>query len=533
MKKIYSWLPLIAVFISCFFACRKPLEKPSWDVAVIAPVVHTTLTLNNLIPDSLLQVNPDNSITLVFDNTVYELDSIIAIPDTTISETYKSPVNFDITVNPGSPVINATGESNYDLNGAELTEVHIKEGTLFYHLTSTIQEQTDYTYSLPKAFLNGDPGQPFYEVITLAAASPGVPATASGSFDMAGYHIDLRGASGTEFNTLETFVNVTTDINGAPVLVTTTDSVYAENTFSGVLPSYAKGYFGQQQENVGPEETEFDVFDMITSGTIDIDAVNVTLEIVNGIGAEAAATINSLASINTSTNNTVNLTHSSIGNTININRGFDNNGVVTPSVHSINLNEGNSNIDLFLENLPNRLSYESEVILNPLGNTSGGNDFFYCDNTFEINLNVSLPLCLIANNLTLVDTVDFSVTQDSSGRFIDGIVKVYAENGFPIGSDLILYILDDNGLAVDSIISTSTIAPGVVNASNVVTATTLSLLEIPVNEIQADLLYGAERIALKASFSTASQLPPHFKFYDHYALDLRVIADFNYHISPQ
>ena len=60
----------ILTFAYCLFAfvisCRKENKKPSWDVDVIAPLVKSTLTINNLIPDSLLNINPDNSLDIVY-----------------------------------------------------------------------------------------------------------------------------------------------------------------------------------------------------------------------------------------------------------------------------------------------------------------------------------------------------------------------------------------------------------------------------------------------------------------------------------
>ena len=37
-------------FLTIGFSCRKALEKPTWDVNLLSPLVNTTLTLNDLLP---------------------------------------------------------------------------------------------------------------------------------------------------------------------------------------------------------------------------------------------------------------------------------------------------------------------------------------------------------------------------------------------------------------------------------------------------------------------------------------------------
>jgi len=78
MRVVYSFLFLILLLAS---SCRK--EKFSYESNWITPLVETTLTLGDLVPDSLLDKNNDSSL-----NVVYEaeygfgnLDDILQIPD--------------------------------------------------------------------------------------------------------------------------------------------------------------------------------------------------------------------------------------------------------------------------------------------------------------------------------------------------------------------------------------------------------------------------------------------------------------------
>lgn len=75
---------LSAVFSSCN---RGPESRPSWDVNILAPLLNTSLSIDDLISDSLLLENSDHSVSLVFSNSLYKFslaDQAIKIPDTTI-----------------------------------------------------------------------------------------------------------------------------------------------------------------------------------------------------------------------------------------------------------------------------------------------------------------------------------------------------------------------------------------------------------------------------------------------------------------
>src|SRR4030095_9655882 len=80
---------VFAAFIAAgFFSCKKGVEsRPSWDASILAPLLESSLSINDLLADSLIQTNSDNSVSLVFSNPLYHLsltDQAVDIPDTTI-----------------------------------------------------------------------------------------------------------------------------------------------------------------------------------------------------------------------------------------------------------------------------------------------------------------------------------------------------------------------------------------------------------------------------------------------------------------
>jgi hypothetical protein len=99
MKKIL-FITLTILLIS---ACKHELEKPAWDIDVIVPIVHTKMTINNILPDSGLNITEDNNgfITLVYEESLLNVDydSLLLLETTSEETTIKiDSVNFDDVV---------------------------------------------------------------------------------------------------------------------------------------------------------------------------------------------------------------------------------------------------------------------------------------------------------------------------------------------------------------------------------------------------------------------------------------------------
>ena len=62
-------------------SCRKKNIKPTWDAELLAPLATTSLNIGDIATDSFFQSNADSSLSLVFQNSLYEfnMDSILDI----------------------------------------------------------------------------------------------------------------------------------------------------------------------------------------------------------------------------------------------------------------------------------------------------------------------------------------------------------------------------------------------------------------------------------------------------------------------
>ncbi|MCW3084379.1 MAG: hypothetical protein JWP12_1745 [Bacteroidetes bacterium] len=523
---------LLAVFISFtvfYVSCRKEMEKPFWDTEILAPLVNASLNINNILPDSILQANADSSLKIVYEGNIYNIsmDTLFNIPDTTLSSSYNIPApwNFPASTN---IISNSLSETTYPLsNGVALRSVTVKRGFVRYTIKSKIQEKTHFIYKIPSATLYG---VAFTVDVNVPAAVGSTPGVYNQIFDLSGYNIDLTGIAHNKVNTLYTSFTASVSDDVSPtVIINPADSLIIENEFYGLFPYYAKGYFGTNTLNVGPDHTNFTMFNRIVDGTLRLEDVNFSLNLENPIGLDARIYINNLSSINNRTGNSINLVNSIVGAPININRASESAGIVYPTYASYPLTTSNSNIKPMIENLPDQFGYALQITTNPLGNVSGSNDFIYSDQLLKAKMRMEIPLSLIATNLTLVDTFDLNI--GGNGQNIhSGTITLLADNGFPFDASIQLYMLDNDNRITDSLYTnTNTIDQAPINAALRVTGKKATKLVAPVSEAKMNLLYNTKRVKLKVKFNTASQ-SQYIKIYSDYAIDVKLIGDVNYTI---
>lgn len=533
VRKILFSFSLIALLAA---GCRK--GDPSWDTGLVLPLAHASLSIDNLIADSLVSTNTDGSVKLVYSTSFLGLstDTLFDIPDTTYINHYESflPINV---IGGQYLVTNVPTQTAYDMGDLELVNGVLKEGKLFIRLQNDIQLKVIVSYSIPSATLNGVPFDTSF--LMPAAVDINTSSIRNVAIDLSGYTIDFTGINHDRVNTVSTLFTAQIDPSevGGVINGNNLDTVAAICTFSGIKPYYIRGYFGNQTIDIGPEETGFTIFQHLLSGTAGLDSLTMSLHIDNYVGMDSRLTINSIWSRNTRTGQSVYLNNSILGTPININRGYYSNTwpPVVPSSYNFVFDNSNSNAKALVENLPDKLGYDLTLITNPLGNVSGNNDFFYSDFGINANLDIEMPLNFYADQIVIGDTfvTDFTSVKNKED-ILKGTLTLYAQNSFPFSAGVQLYLLDAYGNITDSIVA----QPNVINAGvsssagNYVISTgfSSSTIQIPLNETQTQAFLNSSRIYFKALFDTNSA-PGYVKIYNTNRLDLQLSADFDYHIG--
>ena len=201
---------------------------------------------------------------------------------------------------------------------------------------------------------------------------------------------------------------------------------------------------------------------------------------------------------------------------------------VNSTYHTIQLDNTNSNIVAMVENLPEKISYDLNFNLNPLGNASGHHDFLYTDDLFDANLKVIFPLRFAASQLMFADTQDLATIDPSGDENLgDGSLTLLADIGFPYEFNIQLFALNENNQATDSLFVPDRIAPASLDNNFRAIGQERTIIRIPLTVSRRKNLLGSKRIAIRARFST-SNYPQQLQVYSDYVLNLKLIGDFTY-----
>jgi len=449
MQKLLFILLLATVMISC----KK--EATVWESDWSAPIIDDTLSLVNLVNDSTLSESPLGFYELDLFRTVFKLDvnDVVKIPDTTIAKSYT--ISFmNLNVSPGTSFVNSVEEYEMMIpDGVELKKVILKEGYIDIRVENPIATNAIFKVALPGVSLDGVSFDNQYKAPPGTNSKPGI---VEKTIDISGYHLDLTGLSGSEFNKMKSQITVLTDPTGPSVDMTNQDVTKIFATFRGVQIDYARGYFGNKTMS---DTVEFTMggLEIYESGIVDLPNTSIIFEIENGIKVGAQGTLHTVSNEN-ATGNLVELSNSQIGTSFNVNPALGTWNTLTPSLKTIEFNSANSNIESYLENLGTKHKVGYSIQLNPWGNASGGWDELYPNSTMNVNLRAKMPLAIGIDDLILKDTFDVALNQDpAKTHILSGELILNASNGFPFSADVALLFLNSSGTVLHTVKTTSEI----------------------------------------------------------------------------
>ncbi|MEZ4924047.1 MAG: hypothetical protein R2780_12820 [Crocinitomicaceae bacterium] len=494
MKNLATFLLIMLLLASC----KK--EKTTWTTDWNVPIVHGTLTLDNLLADQYTTTNSDNYLSIVYDQKAVgiSLDTLVVLPDTSI--TNKTVLAFPVvTINPGFTWSDAYDQL-YDLGDIEIKKVICRSGTVTFTLRSPWPGKTLMTMDFPKIILNGTPFLKSYHLEPGTLANPAVEVDA---IDMSGYLMDMTGVSGQLYNTLSGTFILESDETTATYQVTNQDSVEYQVAFSDVEVDYAQGYFGMHSFS-DTTSIHLDFMDKILSGTIDIDSIDLNLKIKNGFNLIAQATITMVRGINSKTGGSVDLSFPDLGNVLNINPATGEYYNWQYSEYPLIINNSNSNIVAFIENMPDSILVGYDIVINPFGNVTGGNDEIFPGSTFDLFVDGEFPVNFGANALTLTDTFDFSYTGNSSYTGESAFITLGYTNGFPLEATTTLYMLDENDNVLTTITGSTSIKNGIYDSGTYLTTETSGEVNFELNDSQILALESTKKMAVVVAFTTDS-----------------------------
>lgn len=529
--RIFSKIALsIAVLVLLTVSCRKSFET-SWDVDIAAPIARSSLNIKNFFSDTLFQSDPSGLLHLAFSKKIagFQLDSLIELPDTALNYAFFMAPNTNFFIAPGSniPGFPQTQEINFNIsNGAELRTAIINDGKLKVDYTNTYTQPLVFDMILPGTTKYGIPFK-IHEVI-----SPGFN-NMTRYYDVSGYTVKMGGLSGNKINTIVQTISVSVSPDAQPDTIRGGQGVSTNISYSKLIPYYVEGYFGQQNIDLAYDSVALNISNNLQASNFQISSAYINFKIVNEFGVDINAQLSNIKSVNSNSNTSVTLNASGLSN-LNINKAGKTNNFsnpVFPSVKTISVNTTNSNLKPFLENLPDYLTYQGKISINPFGNISGSNDFAFLNTGINIYADVDMPLQIRTDFFKLISTTAIDLSEVEQMDNINyGSINIQATNGFPFEAVLQGYLLNEQNQIIDSlfIIPNNVIKRGTIDANYIVTSSIYTKIEVPLDDKKLENLKLARFIKFVSQFNMPTPQPPDIKIMNYYNLDLILSLDVNY-----
>lgn len=420
----------------------------------------------------------------------------------------------------------------YDMGGSNITKIKVKSGKIRIKVESALEDTMYVLFSVPKAIKDGD------SLIAEAKVPPAPPGGVRVDSTIAyidGYEIDYTynqyGGPGVTVNTFEQIFKVRIDSTGIERTIDISDSVKVTYGLYDIVPEYAEGWFINKDINITPGSVDFSFFDKIQAGTFDFQSINMDLTVENSIGVNANMYVGGkIKGINTRTGNSVTLTSPVIDNVVTITGPtLSQKGQTITNTYSIN--KSNSNIQTFLNNLPNKIVYEGVAKMN-----EGVPSTFYINHAYDFSrakadLNINIPLNGVADHLTLLDTSNISFASTGGVEIAEGTLKLMIDNKFPFSAAIQAYFIDANNMIIDSLFTNgpSTAQAGKDNGAGLITEPNRTVMPTYVNKDKMARIRNSKKVIFKIVLNTVNGT----KIYSDYGIDLKIIGDFKYTSSTR
>lgn len=518
---------LILPILFAALGCSDLLENPSRETNVLVPLAGGTLKIQNAVNDENKNVAADGSISILYKHTLFENHIPGSLEIGTGASQIQKTFTQSQTYNPGNFIFgqnhNAVFQAENDYRQAEFERINIE-----ITLESNINQPAIYTISLPEFTIAGRPVK--FEVELNGSETKTITET------LENVAADLTGSNHTQLNSAHIILTAKAG-NNTPVEISPANEVRLNIEFSQASITFARGKFKTQTHELS-SNSNFAVLENFQSGTLTPQNATLDITVKNNTGLFATLDFKEITAVKTADNKRVNLNANLTQNPINLTPATlnsQNNSPENPGTFITQLTSQNSNLNAFLEILPDAFEQESQITINPRGNITAANDFLHKDFGINTRGELSLPLVLAAENLVLTEKYTLDLQEDereTTDRIIGGRLLLNAKNGYPLSAEVQGYFVNDEGLIIDSLFS----EPQTVTAATTdgpasqVTESAAQQFEILLTPQRIENLYLTEKIEFKTILNTPEGEDP-VPFYDDYAMHLQLAGDLTYKLD--
>jgi len=246
LQKLIIGLFLLISVVSC-------KKETTWDVDLAIPLAKSYLNISNFFGDTIFQADPNGLLHIAFSKDLinYTMDSLVNLPDTTVTLGYTLP--FSQALSAGVVIYsNAASTTDREIkfdvsNGVELNKAIVRSGYLKVDYSNTYNQPLDFNYIINSASLWGN-------LLTINQTVAG-NSSFTKTYPLNGYNINLTGQSGNKVNTLVQTYTISTSPSGVASTLQPGQGLIIKLSFVDIVPEYVQGYFGQQDLSFGPDST--------------------------------------------------------------------------------------------------------------------------------------------------------------------------------------------------------------------------------------------------------------------------------------
>lgn len=476
---------LVGLLLLSVFSCKKDGAKPSWDVSLLLPLVKDSIVLYDVLDEDFFLENPDQSVSLVFNEKLYEIsfDSLVRLPDTLI--TFGISLSFlpdSVNFQPGDTVISQRfvfpiDVESEDENMMYLEKAIIRSGNTVFEAYN--QSESDLRVILGIEGVSHPDSGTFYAIETVENNE-----FFRKAFDISGYHLDLRGPNLDTVNmlTYDVALIIHPDEDG-PVTVYPEDSVALNAYFSDVKADYARGYFGKNSFYYGPGFFPLDFLQDLEIQNFSFEEAEIFLTIENTYGIETNFEVKKLAAFNSETQEIVFLESQLLDSMLFVDRAtelVEESGEIESFKQSFDFS--NSNFPDLLSIKPDQMLYAVNPNFNVNEDSTNLDNFFYYDIPVTFWLDAKVDGGIRFDSLFQSDRLEWQSGNVDLTEVKEGNLNLNFNNAFPFDFIMNLFLENKDSTVIDTLIYQESIDAAYIGDDGFVSTAKKTLIEIPMDE---------------------------------------------------
>lgn len=416
---------LVLVLAMLAFGCKR--ESTTWTVDVALPLIDDGWSWVDVIEGASesgsIDVVEGMPAVLRFEGPIadWEIPSLTELPDTIVTQELTPDfTGGPFPVPPGTVLLDSEEDIVFQGIDQQFSGLVLSAGRIDYFVESSTNGYVEYRYEFPSVSIDGEA----VELKVVLPPSDGVIfQTESGSIDLAGAMIDLTGVSGNEINRIASHLIIgTPDEILDTAQVYGTDSIRVSMHFQDMFVEQVAGYFGQEVIAFGVDQNVFQPSDF-PSGFLQVEPTRAKLQFRNTVAADLRLQLDALSV------DGIAVSHPFLGVPQQIARADWSGEEVQPTVWEMDLLETAPSLFDLLGYLPEVVTTSGEALLNPLGDVSGGQDYFNIQHPPQLYLDFEWPLEGVIEGFRIVRSIAFEGT-DLAG--FNGELILRFTNGYPV-----------------------------------------------------------------------------------------------------